>query len=405
MSLVVYFCFLVWILVLGFTFSGTILSLRLVRRGRADLSEKWDRNQFYYPPISILKPLKSLDPGMQKCIEGFFRTEYPCFELIFCVASQRDPAYEVVLGLIRKYPHVDAQLLVGEAKVGFNPKIDNLMKGYDQVKNDWILISDSNVQVSPGYLTDLANYIAPGVGLITSSMAGLNHQGWGGRLESLILNTHLTRWAIILGAFGCAPISGKAMLFQKSVANQWGGLAPLGQYLAEDFVFGERIKELGLKVVLTSELVQQNVGEQTVKSFWERHIRWGRLRKSISIFGFILEILINSIASGLLGGWALSHWFGISILPIIFIHLSFWLVCDLLLIQEIEGGFSWSDPVFWFIREVSAIPLWIVTGLGNTVNWRGQRLRVRAQTRLELAEDGDLSDSFETNLSLGGSHQ
>ena len=405
MTLMVYVCFLVWTLVVGFTMVGTFLSLKLIRRGRVQNPKSIETGIHYFPPISILKPLKNLDQGIQECVEGFFHLEYPSYELIFCVASQLDPSYLVVRDLIRKYPQVHAQLLVGEAKIGFNPKIDNLIKGYQKAKNDWILISDSNVSASPSYLKDLARYISPKVGLITSSVAGLNHRGFGGRLESLILNTHLTRWALILNALGYAPVSGKVMLFQKSVANQFGGLASLAQYLAEDFMFGERVREMGLKVVLTSELVQQNVGKQLIGSYWDRHIRWGRIRKSISLFGFTLEILINSVVSGLLGGWAFNHWFGIPASMIIFLHLSAWMVCDLLLIQEIEGGFSWLDPAFWITREVSAIPLWLATGLGNTVNWRGQKLRIGAKTRLELAEDGDLSESFETNLSLGGSHQ
>ncbi len=405
MTLMVYFCFLIWVLVAGFAVAGTVLALRLIQRGRTQSSERSKRCLIYQPPVSILKPLKNLDPGIRECVESFFRLEYPNFELIFCVASEADPACSVVRDLVQKYPSVIAQVLVGEAKIGFNPKVDNLIKGYQQAKNDWVLISDSNVRATPTYLKELVEYISPGVGLITSSIAGLDSFGLGGRLESLILNTHLTRWGAIMDVFGYPAVSGKVMLFQKSVAARFGGLKGIANYLAEDFIFGLKIRELGLKVVLTSELVQQHIGQQSLSSFWGRHIRWGRIRKSISGFGFTLEILINSVVSGLLGGWALNHGFGTPILPFLFLHLSAWLVCDLLLIQAVEGRLSWADPGLWFVREVSAIPLWGVIGFGNTVYWRGQKLRVGTQTQLELIEDGDLSESFESNLSLGGSHQ
>ncbi len=409
MTLTVYVCFLIWTLVAGFTLVGTVLGLGLIRRGRDSYFGYGTQRVVYSPAISILKPLKNLDPGIRECVETFFLIDYPSFELLFCVASPQDPACAVVRELMLKYPRVNARLLLGDAKIGFNPKVDNLLKGYQQAKNDWLLISDSNVRAHSSYLRELVAYIGPGVGLITSSVAGLGWSHLGGRLESLILNTHLTRWCAILNAFGYPAVSGKVMLFQRSVADQFGGLASLANYLAEDFMFGEKVRGLGLRVVLSSELVHQHVGRQSVTSFWDRHIRWGRIRKSITPFGFILEILINSVVSGVLGGWALNHWFGIPILFFICVHLAIWLVCDLLLVQEIEAGLAWFDPAIWLLREVLALPLWFAIGLGNTVQWRGQKLRIGANTQLELASDGvlddDFGEEFDTQLSLGGSHQ
>ncbi len=405
MTFLVYLCFLLWVTVVGFTIWGTLLALKLIKKDQTEGDLRFESGVTYRPPVSILKPLKNLENGVSECVESFFRLDYPKYELIFCFTSEADPGYPLIQEFICNYPSVDAKVLVGEGKIGFNPKIDNLIKGYQQAKYDWVLISDGNVLAKPHYLSKLVTAISPGVGLITSNIKGLNPKSLGGRLESLILNTHFTRWNAVLNAFRFPAISGKAMLFQKSVASRFGGLASLANYLAEDFIFGEKVRALGMRVVLTTEMVHQNIGDQSVHSYWDRHLRWGRIRKSLSPFGFIVEILINSFISGLLGAWALNHRFGLSPLIFLSIHLCMWLILDLVLVQAIEGGIFIGDPLIWLARELSVFPQWVAVGTSNGVNWRGQSFRIGSQTQLAPLEYGDLSEGFDASLSLGGSHQ
>ena len=63
--------------------------------------------------VSILRPLKGLDPRLEECLESAFLQNYPQFEILLSVADEQDPAVQVAKALIAKYPSVTAKLIVG----------------------------------------------------------------------------------------------------------------------------------------------------------------------------------------------------------------------------------------------------------------------------------------------------
>lgn len=67
--------------------------------------------------VSILRPLKGLDPNIYENLETSFLQVYPKFEIIFAVADEGDQVLAVVHELIAKYPHVDAQIITSASLV------------------------------------------------------------------------------------------------------------------------------------------------------------------------------------------------------------------------------------------------------------------------------------------------
>jgi cellulose synthase/poly-beta-1,6-N-acetylglucosamine synthase-like glycosyltransferase len=65
------------------------------------------------PGVSILRPLKGLDPQLEECLESAFRQNYPQFEILLSVADDRDPAADIAKALIARYPDVTAKLIIG----------------------------------------------------------------------------------------------------------------------------------------------------------------------------------------------------------------------------------------------------------------------------------------------------
>src|SRR4051812_9846633 len=72
-----------------------------ITRRRRDLPD-------HTPPVTILKPLKGMDEGLEANLRSFFQLDYPVFQLIFGVADADDPAIEIVQKLRREFPDRNA---------------------------------------------------------------------------------------------------------------------------------------------------------------------------------------------------------------------------------------------------------------------------------------------------------
>jgi ceramide glucosyltransferase len=173
------------------------------------------------------------------------------------------------------------------------------------------------------------------------------------------------------------------MLFQRSAAQRFGGLRVLGRYLAEDFVAGEAMQRLGLKVVLSVDPVPQIIGKYSFNTFWNRHLRWGRIRKKHGLLAFNLELWCGSLVSGLLGAASMNQLLGAPMASFLIFHLATWSICDVLLMRTLGMPLKWSTPIYWFMREFLALPMWVHIASGNKISWRGHRLEILAGGVLE----------------------
>lgn len=87
-----------------------------------------------------------VDDNLFENLETFFQIDYPTYEILFCVQDNADPAIVLVKRLLEKYPNVDAKLFTGGKVVGINPKINNMIQGYDAAKYGLLLISDAGLR-------------------------------------------------------------------------------------------------------------------------------------------------------------------------------------------------------------------------------------------------------------------
>ena len=66
----------------------------------------------YTPPVTIFKPLKGMDEGLEENLRSFFHLDYPVYQLIFGVADADDPAIEVVRKLQARVSRTATRTLV-----------------------------------------------------------------------------------------------------------------------------------------------------------------------------------------------------------------------------------------------------------------------------------------------------
>jgi ceramide glucosyltransferase len=390
------FAILVFCLVFGLCCISTLCALRQMRRGR-EASRALGSDAYISFPVSILKPLKGLEDGIEETLESFFCLDYPRYELVFSVCDPEDPVCPVVQDLMDQYPEVDARLIIGRADVGQNPqnpKVNNLIIPYRLAQFDFILICDSSIKADTHFLRRLASYMKPDVGLVTAVVAGEEGEGVGGALESITLNTFYLKWTYLARLLRLPFFAGKVMLFRRTVADKFGGLSSLGVFLAEDYMLAKSIKSLGLNVAIQAEPVFQEIGYRELSDYWSRNLRWGRIRKSIAPLAVVLEPLAGPAFWSLVLALFLPSWSGFWAALSVW---SLWAVADLILIRAIaaesmsQASLTFDSVVAWILRELLVIPLWLHVLVGNTVSWKGTRLRIGQETRLLVPRsDSDL---------------
>lgn len=193
--------------------------------------------------VSLLKPLKGVDPNLISNLETFFTLDYPKYEILLCVQDQDDPAVDVCKKLLGKYPNVDARLFIGGKKVGINPKINNLMPGYEGAKYGLVWICDSGIRVKPDTLTDLTNQMTEKVGLVHGLPYVADRQGFAATLEQVYFGTSHPRSYISANVTGIKCVTGMSCLMRKDVLDQAGGLVAFAQYIAEDYFMAKAIAD------------------------------------------------------------------------------------------------------------------------------------------------------------------
>ena len=334
-------------------------------------------------PVSILKPLKGVEEGLRENLQSFFDLDYPCYEIIFSIQHWTDPARALIEEMIQQNPQTAARLLICEIDLGPNPKVNNLILSYKKAKYDLLLISDSNVRVNRDYLKRQVAHLDTSVGMVTSVVAGQNAAGIGGNLEGVYLNTFYARWMELTATFGHACVVGKSMLFRRSTSERFGGIRILARYLAEDYMAGEAVRRLGLRIIIATDPIRQYIGDYAFSTFWSRHLRWGRIRKSQAPLIFFAEPFFGAVLSGMLGCFGFAYYFGVSPFYAFALHMSVWFLCDTLVAMELEPNPSSLFPLIWVVREFLALPLWFHTAIGKTVQWRGRSLTLKPGGLLE----------------------
>ncbi|PRT54792.1 Ceramide glucosyltransferase [Wickerhamiella sorbophila] len=364
-------------------------------------------------PVTILRPLKGIDPLLYDCLRSSFVQSYP-FELIFCLASADDPAYQVVQQLLAEFPNTDAKVLVGDESYGPNPKVNNLTKGFKAAKHDLLWVLDSNVWVSPNTLGRAVRHFAdPKVGLVhhVPIAVALGH-GSGSRLEEMYLLTSHSKFYTGINELGIAPcVTGKSNLYRRSdldraTSSLFGeGMQKFALYISEDHLIAEALWSTGLRTRLANEQAIQPIADATAQAYIDRRVRWIRVRKHMVVAATLVEPTTEVLLSGLIGAWTAGNlWFGGFSWLWLVIHVILWCSIDYLNFHNFTCFANISGqnrPFFtrqyfspdhsmcgkprkltdwlptWVGRELLALPIWIKSMCGSRIEWRNRPFKIR----------------------------
>ncbi|HTD34238.1 MAG TPA: glycosyltransferase [Candidatus Elarobacter sp.] len=283
------------------------------------------------PPILVLKPVHGLEPRLEENLRSFCAQDYPDYRVVLGVRSANDPALPLLRRLAAESPErvgvvvgEDAARLVedGRASPVFrNPKIATVApmlahadaqaaqhgaperderECYERAcyehecgKRDRddaiVVIADSDMRVTARYLDAVAEaFDDPRAGAATAIYRG---EPAGGDLASALGAMWITEQfapsALVSAAL--EPLGhtfGATMAVRRTVLAEIGGLAALGDRLADDHALGRLVAARGHRVALARCVVTNVVAEPGLAALVRHELRWARTIRTVRRAGY-----------------------------------------------------------------------------------------------------------------------
>jgi ceramide glucosyltransferase len=189
-------------------------------------------------------------------------------------------------------------------------------------------------------------------------------------------------------------VIGKSMLMRRSDFEEMGGFESVKDFLAEDYIIGERMARNGKKVIISDHMIK-NVNEYwSMKRFLNRHARWGKLRWKIGGIRYFSELISNAVFLA---------WMPVLLHEPSELTVSF---AVLVSVTKALGDFYLNKMIgvnntrlHYFLSPIKDLligVIWFMPLLSDTVNWRGNKYRIRRGSLLTP----NTHPRYETILSL-----
>jgi ceramide glucosyltransferase len=355
-------------------FSSALLTVYRARRGIDDPTFT-TASSARLPPVSVLRPVRGLDPHDELTLRSGFELAYDHYELILCCDDADDPVVPVIRSLIAAYPHVDAKLLIGRDTLSSNPKLNNLIKGWRAARHAWVVMADSNVLMPPDYLQRLLAGWRADTGLLCAPPIGCMPDGFWAEVECAFLNTYQARWQYAADTVGLGFAQGKTMLWRRADLERAGGIRALGDEIAEDAAATKVVRRAGKRVRLVDRAFGQPLGARSAPQIWSRQLRWARLRRATFPVFFLPEILSGSAAPLLAAAYAAAAFDVPSVVAVVTLGGA-WYGSEAALARAAGWHFGALSPLAWVTRDFMLPVLWVQAWLGNSFSWRGNDMRL-----------------------------
>jgi ceramide glucosyltransferase len=319
-------------------------------------------------PVSVLKPIRGLDPALREAIHSHTVLQGD-YEFLCGVSNPADPA----LPVLREFPRLR---VVNSVTRTANGKVGVLVDLAAAARHSVLVVNDSDIRVEPDYLERVTGPLAdPGIGLVTCLYRPVGDT-FAARFEGLGIATDFAPSTLVARMVGVDKFAmGSTLVFRRRDLDRIGGFATIADYLADDYELGHRIHALGLKCVLSDVIVDTHLGGGW-RHVWSHQVRWARTIRAVNFAGYLgLPVTNATLWAGLAavaGRWELAG--ALLATRLMMAYASGWLVIrsrDVLRLL-------WLVPA----RDLFAFAIWLTGLAGRSVVWRGQRLRLARDGRI-----------------------
>ncbi|HMH15771.1 MAG TPA: bacteriohopanetetrol glucosamine biosynthesis glycosyltransferase HpnI [Edaphobacter sp.] len=358
--------------------------LLLALLGARDFGHYWRRRKVgaFAPDVSILKPVKGIDPRMYAGLVSHCKQVYAGrFELVFGVGSLDDPAVAEIERLKAEFPECAIRLVECCEQLGTSGKVSNLVQMLREAKYEYVLVNDSDIAVSSQYLNRVMSGFADArVGMVTAPYIGrtsADRTVWS-RLEALGISTDFMPGVLAARKLegGIRFGLGSTLAMSRVALAKSGGLEPLVESLADDYEMGARIAAAGYRVELSAEVVETSVPAYGFRGFWDHQIRWARTVRDSRKLGYIglgiTYALPWAVMACVASGFALWSFSLLSVVLLARVSVALSVGVGVMRDEQVLRDL-WLLP----LRDFWGLLFWAWSFAGDTIVWRGERFRLK----------------------------
>ena len=379
-------------LITSTVFTGMTLAAvpRYLRERRAAEAELRTGPRFT-PPLTLMKPMHGAEPDLEQHLASFFEQDYPAFEILFCARQLDDAGLEIARRVAARYPQIPAKFFTTGEPPYINAKVASMELMEKSASYDILVISDSDVRVTPEYLRAVAlPFSVDKVGGMCCVYRGIASGGglWA-RLEAVGMSVEMTAGVLVARMMeGMQFVLGPTMAFRRDVIRRMGGFKVTADYCADDFVLGNETYKLRQTVVLSHHAIDHIVINLGLMASLKHQVRWMKSTRFSRPKGHFGTALTFSMPFGLLGlaaGLLMGHWiWGVALLA--------WAITSREALSIAVGRVVVRDPS-WFnllvlypVRDLMGFFFWAASYMGSKVLWRGRVFQLLPGGKMRAAE-------------------
>jgi ceramide glucosyltransferase len=332
----------------------------------------------YTPPVSVLKPVRGLDPGAYENFASFCRQDYPDYEILLCLDEDDNDAIRVVDKLKADFPKRRIRVLFGSLGAGSNDKVMKLARLVNEAAHETVVISDSDVRARPDYLRSVVAPLEdPRVGAATCMYVTTEESTLSDSLQTIGMISDFYPGILVARQLdGVKFALGPTIATTRARLAEFGGYSSIDNRPGDDLLVGRLIAERGHDVELLPYAIDTVADYGSFRDLMLKRLRWFVVMRHMRPWGHLGLIFTQGLP------WSVA---AIVFRPSAAVAAGFlgMYLAMRVAMTSITGVWGLKQRSLW--KKMALIPvwdglafcIWAFSFLRSTIRWRGGDYYIR----------------------------
>lgn len=336
------------------------------------------------PAVSVIIAIRNGEKSLPNLLADLSAQDYPG-EVEFILVD--DKSIDSTRKLIQEISEVDKRIILENSSNGdtiLNYKKRALNAGIKRAKNEWLLFTDVDCRLNPGWVSGMATYFEDDVDYVVGYSEADRGKKWVTRFQALdfLMLMIAARGSTNSGRAWAS--TGQNQAYRKTLFNSVGGFSQIAKELQGDDTLFLQVcrKNKSAKVVFADKSNCRIIARQETSwiSFFKQRMRWAgdanlmwKFNPAffISIFNtFLLPLLlVVTIFTGIISN---PYYFTV-FTKFLTVHLIIEFILYFIGVRQFDKKIQVIDFTFWFMIH---IPYIVCMGVGSffahKLGWRGR---------------------------------